>query len=127
MATLKQIYDLVPALDCKGLCTDQCSLIPMTGPEWRHLDRADVPHSWLDLNMVFMPSEAETERQGIENVRCPLLTDDGRCSEYDRRPLICRLWGVSDGLPCPHGCRPARRVSDQESRVWIDGASKTKG
>ena len=34
---------------------------------------------------------------------CPALTD-GRCSVYDDRPLICRLWGAVESMPCPHGC-----------------------
>ena len=121
MATLKQIYAVIPEMECKGLCTDQCTIIPMTGAEWRYMGRADVPHSWLNLNLVHMPSSADVER-GVH--ACPLLTEDGRCSEYARRPLICRLWGVADGLPCPHGCKPARRVRDSEAHMMIATAAK---
>jgi Fe-S-cluster containining protein len=34
-----------------------------------------------------------------------------RCTIYDVRPLICRLYGAASGLECPHGCRPARLVA----------------
>lgn len=30
----------------------------------------------------------------IERVRCPLLTDEGRCAMYEFRPLTCRIYGV---------------------------------
>ncbi len=33
---------------------------------------------------------------------CPYLKDR-RCSIYDARPLICRHFGIEEGL-CPHGC-----------------------
>lgn len=49
-------------------------------------------------------------------VDCPAL-EDGRCTVYDSRPTICRLWGTSDALPCPHGCRPpGGRISETDSR-----------
>jgi hypothetical protein len=31
---------------------------------------------------------------------------DGRCSIYEDRPLICRLYGSVDKFACPHGCKP---------------------
>lgn len=34
---------------------------------------------------------------------CPALVAD-RCSVYEDRPLICRLWGAVESMPCPHGC-----------------------
>jgi hypothetical protein len=36
---------------------------------------------------------------------CPALKD-GRCSVYDVRPTLCRLWGVVEDMPCPWGCVP---------------------
>lgn len=24
---------------------------------------------------------------------------------------MCRVWGVADGLTCPHGCEPEERMS----------------
>ena len=40
---------------------------------------------------------------GERTIDCPALVD-GRCSVYEHRPLICRLWGAVESLPCPHGC-----------------------
>lgn len=47
--------------------------------------------------------------------RCALLRRDGACSVYVDRPLICRLWGVVETMPCPFGCRPERWLSEQEA------------
>ena len=47
---------------------------------------------------------------------CPYLTDKGRCSIYDLRPLICRMFGTVEGMPCPHGCKAAL-LTDKQSAV----------
>lgn len=41
---------------------------------------------------------------------CPFLEAE-RCSIYEERPFMCRVWGVADGLTCPHGCEPDERIS----------------
>lgn len=35
-----------------------------------------------------------------------MLTDEGRCSVYDVRPMVCRLWGLVPSMRCPYGCKP---------------------
>jgi Fe-S-cluster containining protein len=42
-----------------------------------------------------------------ESLTCSALTPEGRCSIYEHRPLICRLYGVAEGLECHAGCVPA--------------------
>jgi Fe-S-cluster containining protein len=52
---------------------------------------------------------------------CPLLTNHGRCSQYDLRPLMCRLWGVVNDplMICPFGCEPQRYLSNAEVvAIW---------
>jgi hypothetical protein len=46
---------------------------------------------------------------------CELLVD-GRCSIYQDRPLICRLYGVAEGLPCPHGCLSFKTITMREGK-----------
>ncbi len=57
-------------------------------------------------------------KQGIYT--CPLLdTGTNKCSAYDVRPAICRLFGVVEGeLLCPHGYAPetSTLLSDKQSR-----------
>lgn len=42
----------------------------------------------------------------------------GRCSVYDRHPLICRLYGTSELLRC-EGCTPERYLSEKETEEII--------
>jgi Fe-S-cluster containining protein len=43
----------------------------------------------------------------FEAMSCPLLTILGRCSVYQIRPMVCRIWGAVASMRCEHGCRPA--------------------
>ena len=40
-----------------------------------------------------------------EHGYCSFLRD-GRCTVYAVRPMICRLWGIDETMPCPYGCVP---------------------
>lgn len=95
-AQLAALYAQVPQIDCVGKCTDQCTEFPLPRVERRRIARA----TGVELNPDPPPAEYRGPRK-----TCPLLTDDGRCSAYDIRPLICRLWGAMEP-PCVHGCRP---------------------
>lgn len=52
---------------------------------------------------------------------CPLLKDN-RCSVYDIRPAICKVFGASDHhrLQCPHGCKPKNPLSASDTDQLID-------
>jgi hypothetical protein len=41
-----------------------------------------------------------------EQFWCDALTGGKRCAVYDLRPLLCRLWGAVEGMPCVYGCVP---------------------
>ena len=52
-------------------------------------------------------------------LECPFVGEDRGCLIYPARPVVCRLYGRIDGLPCQNGaCKPmnakkARRKLDQ--------------
>lgn len=52
---------------------------------------------------------------------CPLLTPGKRCSVYEHRPMICRIWAMTKKLRCPFGCRPSRWLSDKEAGALLTG------
>lgn len=94
---LQALYAQVPDIPaCQGLCHDSCGPIePSVGIAERHnLERA----SNRELGCVTMAGP----RQGD----CSMLTEDRRCSAYDDRPMICRLWGAVENMKCPFGCIP---------------------
>lgn len=61
-----------------------------------------------------------------EDYYCPALVD-GRCRVHDDRPTICRLWGATRSMPCPHGCTPAEALSQEESYELLQLAGRAGG
>ena len=61
---------------------------------------------------------SDTEREAIGGYvwegKCPKLDEKGRCTVYNDRPLVCRLYGASELLPC-EGCRCEKPLSDKET------------
>ena len=56
--------------------------------------------------MSELPIKTEAEHEAaMVNLSCPHLENKG-CSVYDDRPIICRLFGTTPKLLCPHGRRP---------------------
>lgn len=95
---LERIYDQIPEVECKGLCTAFCGAIFMTELEHdRIVERTGRPLGKVDARLT-----------------CPLLSIEGRCTVYDIRPFICRLWGAEEKLRCPHGCQPKEGVLSHE-------------
>lgn len=97
-AQLEALYSRVPDLDCKGLCHTSCGIIEASVRERERMQEAGVRLPYLDEFL-------EMDREGLE-ISCPALTADKKCSVYDVRPMICRLWGATDSMPCPYGCKP---------------------
>lgn len=116
---LQAIYDQVPNIKCKGSCTDECTFIPVTRVELLAVERTALgPVRTLE------DARPGVEVLGIDaNNKCQLLVG-GRCSVYESRPLICRLYGVASGMPCEHGCKPDAVLSKEVSAVLLDMVRK---
>lgn len=99
-AALERIYAELPTIQCQGLCHDSCGPIGMTDAERWRLKRA----GGRDPGVVF------------ETGNCVFLQNN-RCSVYEARPLICRMWGVVPRMPCVFGCVPSREVTEAEARA----------
>jgi uncharacterized protein len=111
MREIEELWAQVPEVHCKGLCADYCGPIDASVVERRLLRERGVRLRALPLIEV-----------GTGRARpCPALVD-GRCTVYDIRPLICRIWGAVRRLQCEHGCEPDRWLSDLESRALINRA-----
>jgi hypothetical protein len=91
---LDALYAQLPHLECKGKCAHSCTLIEMGHEERRRIRRetgVEIAHA------------EQLAAQGCTS--CPAL-EDGRCRVHPVRPMICRLWGIDETMPCPHGCVP---------------------
>jgi len=113
MTDLETIYAKLPTIQCRGLCRDQCTLIPASELEYRAMaergfDLRDAGRSYLAGGPA----------------RCAALSPLGTCRAYDVRPLICRLYGVAEGLECEHGCRPDWLLARAQVRALLREATQ---
>jgi Fe-S-cluster containining protein len=97
---LQEIYAEIPAIPgCQLRCAQSCGPIAMFKGEWKRVKR----------------SAGYTPRLAKGSLVCPLLSPTGKCTVYTARPYICRLWGATKTLACPHGCEPERWLTAQEA------------
>jgi len=92
---VRAVWALAPDVHCKGLCANYCGIIPIEDAE----------------RMVY--AEREITIDHLADGTCDKLVL-GRCSIYDDRPLICRMWGGVDQMfmRCPHGCGPMMHTTE---------------
>jgi len=104
---LQQLYDQLPALSCLGLCEASCG---------EHIDASAAERARLLAAGVDLDTPTA-------DGSCPALSRTfgaGRCSVHSIRPTICRLWGATETMPCPHGCLPeGGRVDDATAMRWM--------
>jgi hypothetical protein len=99
---LAEIYARIPKIACKKLCAACCGPVPAFPPELR----AIAKHA---------PNRNPPKK--ADRLTCPRLDMAfGTCTVYADRPTLCRLWGVVESMPCDHGCKPERVLTDAESR-----------
>ncbi len=111
---LKEIYATIPTVECKGLCYQSCAVIPVYDVELQALEHR-VNHPLPLMDMETSDGTRVMAIDGLTRPDCPLLVMR-RCSQYDARPFVCRIFGVADGMPCPHGCQPVKPMTDPEVR-----------
>jgi len=121
-ADLDALYEQVPDVGCKGKCHNTCGAIDMSPREHariRDVAGVDIPE----------PSGENILAHVKGTWSCPALTADKRCSVYEWRPMICRLSGAVEGLPCPHDCAPStgRLLTDAEAVTLLVKASAAGG
>lgn len=108
-ASLNAIYAKIPNIQCKGLCHETCSMIIASRIESKIAKKSLGKTPFLTL-----PKAVELTATGVISP-CSALKNN-RCSIYDIRPSICRLYGVAEGLLCQFGCVPERVLTDREAR-----------
>lgn len=117
-AAQQRLDGVVPRIECGGWCQESCGPIAMTGREFGRLVRA-VGRELPTRRMAGVDPALKVLQTTGDGV-CPLLVD-GRCSAHEARPMVCRLWGVVESMPCVYGCRPERVLSDREGRALAKG------
>lgn len=107
------LYSQVPAMaDCKGKCADSC----YSPFDYTEMERVSIEHR---AGKRLVPGDTCTA--------CSMLTADGRCSVYDDRPMICRLFGTAPMLRCEHGCRPVKWLTDADAVLLLAQVANLDG
>ena len=94
-AQMQVLYDRVPVIDCKGACRTTCTVIEMSDRERQRIAERGVAIAPLTQSAVTTTPTP-----------CAALGALGQCTVHDVRPMICRLWGTTEDLPCVYGCVP---------------------
>lgn len=81
------VYAGLPDVACKGLCASECV--------------RGLPVSTVEADALDALSPCNTSGSA-----CRFLTADKKCGIHAERPLVCRVYGVVETLPCKHGCEP---------------------
>lgn len=109
-AQLQELYAELPQMQCRGLCQQSCGPIEMSTAERQIIEAKHGP-------VHTVPPEST----------CSMLRM-GRCLAYEDRPMLCRLWGVIESMPCPWGCVPEGGwLSDGDGMVFLGRAFEISG
>ena len=111
------IYARIPKINCQRKCHAFCGPIVQLGG-YTEAERPEVERA-LDIANI-------APREGASGLLCQALTE-GDCAIYESRPAICRLWGVSEDMPCPHGCEAERILTKAESDAILNELSAITG
>ena len=121
IAELEALYATLPTVECVGLCWNSCGPVDMTIAERERIAERGV-------EIVPFSSERAQRWAAGEPLHCAALNHMRRCSIYDIRPLICRIYGVARGeLACRHGCEvsgPRLKLEDVlelQTRAFLIG------
>jgi Fe-S-cluster containining protein len=128
MTKLADAYAKLPSVMCKGLCHASCGVVPIAPAEReamaKHTGRRvkvmqDVVINLHAKHRVLRPKDPS-------DLTCPYLVRN-RCSVHPARPLVCRMYGVVTGMPCPHGCvASSAPLTDEQAHVIIEEVANLK-
>ena len=112
---LNKIYERVPKVRCQGHCNPFCSAIGLEKIEVLNIEQN---------RKSFLPATEIKHPDGSTTIRCGELDSENRCSIYDARPMICRLFGATQMMmQCPVGCEledeNERRLSEEEMMGFL--------
>ena len=117
LAEIDQLLESVPKFECKAGCADCCGLIAVSKLELKRIvARTGIKPEMLKTSFRLK----QLKKTGC--LDCPLLDSQNKCSVYDIRPAICRVYGASDHvrLQCPHGLKPEKPLTVEETNSLMD-------
>ena len=118
---LEALYAELPELECRGLCWHSCGPVDMSITERERI---------ADLGVTipgYTAEAAERYRATGQVDACPALGPFKTCGVHPARPMICRLWGMTETMRCPYGCRPTRELTETEGYEFLQRSRDVGG
>lgn len=81
---LNSLRERIPEMRCLPGCTSCCGHTAWSEFEWSQI-----------------PEETRAKFDQF-SFKCSFCSEDG-CKVHDYRPIICRMFGVAEGMPCQYG------------------------
>ena len=107
---LQFIYSKIPKVKCKGYCSSYCSAIGL-----EKIEVLNILDKYQEFEGQKQIRFGEPQENGL--IKCGYLDSNDRCSIYDRRPILCRLFGATEiMLQCPMNCE----LEDGEIKISWD-------
>ena len=106
MSSIREIFERncskIPEFYCKEGCGECCGVHYWSTMEWK-------------IITAFLKEHGRKQQYAREILdMCPYLDERKRCTIYEVRPAICRLYGVVQAMQCPY--RKAQQyLSDDEA------------
>lgn len=112
LAEIDRLLKDVPTFECKPGCSACCGPIALSKLELKRI----VDRTGINPKLLLTSFRLKT---GCIN--CPLLKD-GKCSVYDIRPAICRIYGASEHprLKCGIVPGPDKPLTKEETNRLVD-------
>jgi Fe-S-cluster containining protein len=104
---ISRLYDEIPGFDCVPECSECCGPVPC--------------HDW-EIENIGLKNAVSIGTSGLKTIsptKCQFI-EDGKCSIYDHRPLMCRLFGTVEALKCPHGKGPEQLLTGEQAAGIMD-------
>ncbi|MFQ3261690.1 YkgJ family cysteine cluster protein [Reinekea sp.] len=96
---IARLREQIPTFECVSGCHDCCGPVTTSSEE-----------------MSRLPRKTEQEQEAALNeLNCVHLGPNG-CTVYGERPLICRLFGTTPRMACPHGRKPDQMIDPEIER-----------
>ena len=117
LASIETLLGTIPTFQCVEGCHDCCGPVPASRLEWKRIEQR------TGMSWTHYMKEVE-RRSKSDALSCPLLAD-GKCSVYDIRPAVCRVFGSSlhARLICPHDRKPEQPMTAEATDALMDKIS----
>ncbi len=94
MSSVREIFERncrnIPVFHCQEGCGECCGVHYWSTMEWK-------------IITAFLKEHGRKQKFARETLdMCPYLDEEKKCTIYEVRPAICRLYGVVREMKCPH-------------------------